>query len=272
VRFEDDDGAPHYEDFVKKVMDAKLHLRNKDCTDVLEIDPDGKEPYGIETLFAQFAFAGARNNKVDRYVPIEEIRASLTRAIGGLCPVDELIDEYLQKEAEQELQTHSEKTSGDDLQKAMEEDPSSVLAMVADSYESVYEEMSKEYDIFRAEQLPYYKVGHTMSPSLTEALGKSIAFYQSALSDEWYSELMSSTPEERCHYLVQRNRWILLRDKDWERIFDDILACPESFGRYYPMVQVKADKEGLQCIVRAFVTNDALYSYALSLVDSSTKD
>ena len=62
------------------------------------------------------------------------------------------------------------------------------------------------------------------------------------------------------------NRSVLLRDKDWEKIYDDVMERPESFARYYPMVRVQVNSDGLRCMVRAFVTNDALYSYASELV------
>ena len=66
--------------------------------------------------------------------------------------------------------------------------------------------------------------------------------------------------------MARMNRSVLLRDKDWEKIYDDVMERPESFARYYPMVRVQVNSDGLRCMVRAFVTNDALYSYASELV------
>jgi hypothetical protein len=66
VNFKDDDGNMHYEEFVIRIMDAKLHLKDKNCADPLKIDQEEEHPYSIWTLFAQFGFAGAKNKKVDR--------------------------------------------------------------------------------------------------------------------------------------------------------------------------------------------------------------
>lgn len=271
VRFQDDDGNIHYEDFVKSIMDAKLHQRNKDCTDVLEIDPNDEEPYGIHILFAQIAFGGARNRKVDRYIPIEEIKAALLHAIGSLCPVDELINEYLERESAQELPDFSGKTSEEDYSKAINEDPSYALNKVIESKKQAFMSIDEKYDIWRSEDLPYYEVGDTMCPSMVDAVGASLTFYRGALAENTYVELMAKTPEERCLWLARENRCVLLRDKDWDRIYADIMDCPESFGRYYPMVRVRVDREGQRSILRAFVTNDALYFYALEFVASKNR-
>lgn len=264
VCFTNDEGDTYYADFVKRIMKAELHRRDKDCTDVLRIDPDDEEPYGIGTLFAQFFLAGARNKRIDRYIPIDEIRASLSRAIGDRCPVDELIDEYLQAESARELQRANDEESDENPKEEL--DGSSILATAMESYKNLYESMKDKYDIYLAEDLPYFESGDTVRPQLLDAVCKSLAFYQSMLSEERFSELMAKTPEDRCRFLARQNRNIWLRDKDWERIYDDIANCPDSFGRYYPMVRVAADTDDLRCIVRAFVANDALYSYVSGLV------
>lgn len=66
---------------------------------------------------------------------------------------------------------------------------------------------------------------------------------------------------ERCLWLASENRHVPLRDVDWERIFDDIMDHPESFARYYPMVRVKITSDAVERTVRAFVTNDELWSH-----------
>ncbi len=265
VCYTDNDGVTHYADFVKRIMKAELHRHNKDCTDVLKIDSDEGEPYGVGTQFAQFFLAGARNKRIDRYIPIDEIRASLSRALGNLCPVDEIIDEYLQMERSREL-TLADGEVSDEKPEEADLDMSSLLTRAVELRKKVNKVMGDEYDVYNADALPYYQPGDTVSPQLLDAACKSLAFYQGALSEEWYSELMAEAPLERCRYLVQQNRHILLRDKEWEKIFDDIINCPESFERYYPMVRVKANNEDLRSMVRAFVVNDELYSYVSRLV------
>lgn len=272
VRFIDDDGESHYKDFVKVIMDAQLHHRNKDCTDMLEIDPDEERPYGIDILFAQLALGGARNRKIDRYIPIEQIRSELSHAIGDRCPVDKLIDACLQEEDALELPDLFGETSEEDIQKVAERDPSYVLTEVLRKRQAVLKEDSEKYDISESEDLPYYEAGDTVHPGLMDVVGESLAFYRGLLAEDGYLELMAKSPEERCLWLARTNRCLLLRDKDWEKIYADIVGCPESFGRYYPMVRVKADSEELRCMVRAFVINDALYSYASELTSGLSDD
>lgn len=265
VRFEDDEGTAHYEDFVGKVMDAKLHHREKDCVDVLELDPDEEEPYGISTLFAQFVLGGARNKKVDRYIPIEEIKSALSHAIGHLCQVDALIDGYLQRESAQKMPDLLGELIEEDLQRAIEQDPSYVLNEAIRSKENALRDASKKFDITCLEDLQYYETGDSISPDLTDTIGEYFAFYREITNEDTYSKLMKGTPEERCRWLPRKNRNILLRDKDWEKVYDDILNHPESFERYYPMVRVVANNKNVQYLVRALVVNDALYTLALEL-------
>ena len=74
---------------------------------------------------------------------------------------------------------------------------------------------------------------------IEEQVGRYFAFYRSILKEERYAELMQESPKERCEWIVFQNISILLRDKDWDKIFRNIMETPESFARYYPMVRVK---------------------------------
>lgn len=49
----------------------------------------------------QFAYAGAQNKKVDRYISIDEIRNALKRGLGEKCDVDSIVNEYLANEAKE---------------------------------------------------------------------------------------------------------------------------------------------------------------------------
>lgn len=64
----------------------------------MKIDQEREETYGVETLFAQFLFAAARNPNVNRYIALEDIRQALKKGIGDKCGVDFVIDEYLKDE------------------------------------------------------------------------------------------------------------------------------------------------------------------------------
>lgn len=77
VNYEDEKNGPRYESFVRRIMEAKLHIKYKNCTNMLE---------------------GARNKKVDRYINIEEIRSILLAELGEKCNVEAIIDAFLEQE------------------------------------------------------------------------------------------------------------------------------------------------------------------------------
>lgn len=260
VSLTDDEGNDLHERFVTKIMDSKLHLREKDCTDVLDIDADQDVPYGIGIQFAQVFLAGARNWKVDRYIPLEEIRSALRRSIGDQCPTDEIIDAYIAREAE-DMAYLSTSGPDTDVEKAIGIDPSRALNENMRAMVEVEEELERKYDIARYELLPYFETGDTVNPAIMKSVCGYYTFYLGVTGEDRYLELMAGTPEERSRWLQGQNRSILLRDVDWERIYDDISARPESFARYYPMVRVAANSDEVRSVVRAFVTNDELWSH-----------
>ncbi len=100
-----------------------------------------------------------------------------------------------------------------------------------------------------------------------ELLGLSYIVYHGLCEEECFKELMGRPPIDRCRFLVEENRYILLRDKDWEKIFDDIHGHEESFARYYSMVRVSITSDPLVDMVRAMVINDDLYEYCKELAE-----
>lgn len=274
VSFVDKDGNEHYTDFVKSIMDAKLYLKEKDCDDILKIDQEEERPYGIATLFAQFVFRGARNTKIDRYIPIEDIREALSHSVGEHCKVDQIIDECL-KEDEEYLQiegVNRGELSKEDYEKAISHDASAVFTQEMEFQRKALEERREQYDVSDAEDLPYYEEGDTIHPDIAEQVGKCFAFYRNAVREERFGELMNASPKERFEWLVYQNRSILLRDKDWDKIFGDISENQDSFERYYPMVRVKVTSDPLIYLIRAIVINDDFYRYAFVLEEKYAKD
>ncbi len=255
VKFEGEDDTSQYENFVKYVMDTKLHLKEKDCRDPLEIDQDEETPYSVYTPLAQIFLRGAKNKKIDRYIPITEIKRVLTKELGTKCDVIRIIDEYLQEEAE-----HKKLDQSDTLNKFMEY---GVDSLKGDD---------EKYDITLSENLVFYEKGDTLSPGMEKSLAKFFAFYNSALTELRYKDLMKKTPQERCEFLVKKNRTLLIRDKDWQKIFKDIKDNAESFARYYPMVRVVISNDDTEGAVRGIVLNDELYAYFGELLEKYKPD
>lgn len=269
VNYNDKDNIPQYDNFVKGIMDTKLHLKEKNCEDILEIDQNEEQPYSIYTLFAQFAFAGAKNRKVDRYIPIEEIRITLKKGLAGKCDVDMIIDEYLAKEAEvQAVKESKNKKSEQKTEVYCEQDASELFRETMDIQRELLMNEQTKYDISDYEDFIYYERGDTVHPRLVDALQKSFSFYNNLTAEKYYMELMGKPAMERCEWLIQKNRSILIRDKDWDKIFSDIEENEEAFARYYPMVRVRLDSENLVYLIQAIVLNDEMYRFCREMSDN----
>ena len=101
VKFDDEEGNSLAEKFIKAVLDTEVFLEEKDCEDVLEIDKDEEGSYSIYTLLAQFAFAGAKNHRVNRYIPLEELLAALMECVGNRCDTFRIVKEYMTEREKQ---------------------------------------------------------------------------------------------------------------------------------------------------------------------------
>lgn len=266
VNMKDKEGNPQYEEFIKAVMDSKLHVKEKNTEDYLDIQQDTEQPYSIWTLFAGAVFGSAHNMKVNRYIPIEDIRSALKRGMGTDCDVDRCIDQYLEEEAAApEIDALKPDISEKELEKMVHTDASEVFSQIMDSKMDALQNRWNQYEISDYEDLINYKKSSIVEPKLEEALGKSFQFYHGMVKEERFKELMKQTPEERCVFLIEQNRSILLRDRDWIHIFSDIEEHPEAYERYYPMVRVKLESQGLIDMTRALVLNDELYAWAEEL-------
>lgn len=273
VKLQDKEGEDLCEAFVTRVMDAKLHLKEKNCTEPLEIDPETESPYSIWTLFAQFGFAAARNKKVNRYIPLEEIRRALNAGMRGRCEVDAIIDEYLKKEAKQtEINLTEASSSEEKFEEAVKQDASEVFRQFMDQKAETIRKEREDYDISDQEQLIFYENGDTMPPALQKVLGKLRKFLDSILEEEKFAELLSEDAKTRCQWISEHSEYFLLRDRDWEKIYSDIEENEKSFGRYYSLCRVKMETHYQIEMGVALMMNDDLYAYSKILADQEEKD
>ena len=274
VSFIDKDGNAHYDNYVRRIMSAKLYHKEKDCYDFLKIDGEEERPYGIAALFAQFTYGAAANRKIDRYIPLADIRKALLSSVGDKCDVMQLIDDYLKEDEEyQKLENAGfSNLSEADFEKAVSHDPSAILTQVVKIKREELIKSDAQYDISEFEDLPFYESGDSIHPHVEEQIGRFFAFYRDTVNEDRYSELMTRTPEARCEWLVFQNRSILLRDRDWDKIFGDIMDNPESYARYYPMVRVKVTGDAVFHLIRAITVNDAFYKKAFELEEVYGKE
>lgn len=252
VQFKDEQEKTEtqYEAFVKLVMDAKLHIPEKSCVDIWETDQNVETPYGIDFFIHQFWRSTFGNENVDRYIPLEEIRMALLMGIGEKCDVNRMIDTYLETEAKERNTSFEEE----------------LLV-----HESGQAEKKEHYDINRLDELQFYETGSTITPGIRKAIGKLIRFSEDTLKEDTYKKLMEEKTQKRKEWMIRQNRSILIRDKDWEKIFFDIETDDKSFARYYPMVRIKITDSTWE-IVKALLINDELYEYSKELAEQYTDE
>ena len=266
------EGEPDYEKFIIRIMDAKLHIENKNCADPLKIDQDEERPYGISKLFAQFIFAGAKNKKIDRYIPIGEIRATLNDALSSHCNVDKIINDYLEEEEKNIRINLDSHTTDEEIAELVKNDPAEAFNQVMDIKRKQLKEEQEKYDIDDYMYLLYYEDGDTIHPVLEKSLANSMKFLKSLLDEEEYKELITESAKRCCQWLVENNRCFRIRDTDWDRIFTSIENDIKSFGRYYSLFRAKIDNDGLLDMCIALLTNDELYSYSELLMKNMTHE
>lgn len=141
VQLEDGEDKDLAEKFVIEVMNTEVFLENKNCEDKLETDHEAEEGYGIYTLLARFAFAGVKNHRADRYIPLKELIAELKVCVDGRCDVDKIVSDYMEKRG----------------QKGEDENPSDILSNYMNDEGNKIISEQKEWDITDAEELLSYK-------------------------------------------------------------------------------------------------------------------
>jgi hypothetical protein len=269
VHFKDDDDNMLYEQFVTRIMDAKLHLKDKNCADPLKIDQEEEHPYSIWTLLAQFGFAGAENKKVDRYVPLEEIRVALRKGLGDKFDVDAVIDAYLKNEAEQiEINLKGNDVTEEQVAMAAKQDAAETFGQLMDRKRMELAESYAQYDINDVEELMGYETGDTIRPGLAESLGRSRKVLDAILDETSFAELSNKSAEEKFSWMVRQNEYILIKKTDWEQIYRNLEEKPDSFARYYSLMRVDSGKNNISFMTRALMVNDELYSYTKELADN----
>ncbi len=263
VRLTDDAGREYDREFVEGLMRTEMFVEEKDCEDWLEIDTEEERPYGIYTLLAQFAFAGARNRRVERFIPLNEIQKTLQEQLGSRCDVNALIADWLRKEEQRKKAVAqgdmSKRAASDRFKEKMQAGKQRLQAEQA-------------YDITTYRELMRYKTGDRVRPELKEELFDYYRFYQGLTEESRFGELMEKDDKERGLFIIRHNESVLLMEEEWRGIFARIREDKGSFERYYPMVRVRIPSQEVAMVVRALVLNDELFDCCRQSVQKPGKE
>ena len=248
------------EKFVRMIMDTKMHWEEKDCSDIMVQDPDDPSLYGIEATMIRLFARGSRNRKVDRYIPIDELRGILRNGLGPGFDADAVVDACLLREKELEnAQTPEERR---------ERDPSAEVNRVMNEQVKVLEQKTEQYKIYKESLLRYYRPGDRIDPVVEKSTRNVLEFARSLMEKDTYRERAEQPAGEKKSWLAALSGHLCsLRDQDWERIFSSIEREPSCFARYYPLARISPDNSRIRNIVTALLINDDLYEYICTLME-----
>lgn len=99
-------------------------------------------------------------------------------------------------------------------------------------------------------------------------LGKCFKVYHGVTKEEPYQQVKKRDQAGRRSCLIFLSRYLPLRDRDWEHIFQELEEHEEALERYYPAFMMRTDYEDQIRMVTAFALNDQLYNYARELADA----
>lgn len=238
---------------IQKIMRSSLHLKEKDCYDPLDLK-HYEIPYGVMNLLAIFTYRDAVNPAIDRYIPLNEIRAVLTEQFGSVVNVNEIIDNYLTEE-----ENRTEATGHELLMKEGQE------------YSKKWDEDHKQYDICEFEELIEFTPNSTFSPEMTEVIAKSFKVCLDCAATPECKALLDKSADEMFHVLVSKFKSFYLADKHWEHIYSELCRDTQTFKRFYPIIRV-THSEKLEYLVRAFVLDDTFWNYCCEHFSKEVSD
>lgn len=227
---------------IRKIMRSAMYLKEKDCYDPLDLK-HYEIPYGVMNLLAMFAYRDAGNPAIDRYIPLDEIRAVLMEQFGSVVNVSEIIDNYLTEEKNRTEETGHE-----------------LLVKRGQEYSKDWTEEHAQYDICDYEELIGFAPGKTFSPSMTEAIANSFKVYTNCAETPECKALLEKSADEMFHELVSNFKGIYLADEHWEFIYSELHRDTQTFKRFYPIIRV-SHGEKLEYLIRALVTDNAFWNY-----------
>lgn len=250
-RMKDEKGKSCLKAFVDSVMQSELHIEKKDTVDPLSIDPNQSSPYSIWTLMAQFVFRGVHNWRVDRYMPLEDIKKVLCNALSSEGDTDALVDKWIR--AEKRKQKKSEK---DPLAK-----PDVAFKESMDSLSDELSQEEKTYDVHKCFQLRHYEPGNTITPLILHNTLRLYRFSLTLNEDKTLARLKGADMDDHIRYIGHCSQHILLMGNDWDRILDRLKKDDSCFMRYLGLLRIKATTDDVAHILAALLTNDDLWEY-----------
>lgn len=253
------------EEFLRQVLEAKLHIREKEVYDFSETArqrADQEEADREKELLARIfcLLTGMENRNVNAFYPLEKIREDAKEVFGDRCDVDSLID-GLAAEAERE------NAKMDSLQAVLYDSPDGLFRRTPHGKEEkdksggssvqireqAAEAEENGYEVGSYRKLAGFVPGCRMKPEFEEDLLKNFRQLHK-YTEETFEEFRILKKEERENYLIQKADGLLLKEEVWERIFGRIMD-DAYIERIYGVLNVNRQQEDGLLFCRSLFSN-----------------
>lgn len=204
-------------DFFDMIFRMQLHVQDKMTYDMTKGDKENPKPDNVGMLFARIfgVMASCDNKNVDAFYSLEEITSICKDVMGNLCDVDAQIMDALKRDADRK-----EQQSGG-AQDFFYSDGSPFEKMVDEKQKQ--DEEAKQYDIKTMDDIVYFNVGDSVEPGVEDVLRHCFRQIHAFAESEDFEYFKSLDRDEREEYFIERNRYILIHESTWERIFVRIM-------------------------------------------------
>lgn len=103
-----------------------------------------------------------------------------------------------------------------------------------------------------------------ISTYLETELLDMIHFCNHLLSGAHFKRLMKGSPEDRCRFLMDQSHKLQFLEKDWKKIFDDVMKKEDAFRIYYPMAWLDDPSGDVLEMLKAIAFDQNVYLHVLS--------
>ena len=231
------------EGFVKAVLESKLHIKKKTVFDAAFADNHSETPddNGMLLIRAYVRIFGLRNRAIDRFIPLEQIKADCAAVFGDRCDVDTLFAETAKALEHDEMRKEVEELYGK-IEKAKKKNARYSMSGLKDLF---------HWTPSDADKVP---------PDLYDMLA---AFLRMAFktTEEVWKAFLSASRDQRIKLLIWcAGNNFLLPDDVWNRLFENVTE-ETGMRRYVALFSVPLKENDDFTIARLFLYNEDLYDY-----------
>ncbi len=256
------------EEFLRRVMESKLHIKDKvtgDFTRFAASVPESEEVEDIGGIIEKTLglLCGAENRNVNAYYPLEKIRADCQEVFGDRCNVDETIDRLLAADGEDSDRKMLQRLFYDNVDSFFRQDmlsqkkkaipgnlPEGSGCDNADKCAHIHKE---KYHMNAYRDLKNFFVGCTIRPELDKDLTKNFQMIRYFAEAE-FEEFRAWDRTKRENFFINNNKFLLLSKEVWDRIFDRVMDDAYII-RFYGIFNVNCYQSGGYNFCKNILTN-----------------